>query len=316
MNYRVATVGVVPADVSGEELRFLLNLRAGVHGLKSEPARCLQAMSPVDLDSSLPQRCYLDHFSEELAEARRSPEFVRRALVEQTILAKRAISVLMIRLSTADSIEATSAYSAAITRLQGELRRNLRCIAELPIDEEYALPVARTSSEQELLQKLVPQHEQSCGSETAPDGERIDADTELGSKEGTRQGRVTEAKNPRRVEAGKRNRALRRGITATGRQRLKDAIMRHKPWLKTCGPKTPEGKRQAARNGLRGKTTSMRQIDRELKFLQSLVDSMRKSWLLFEEWRQRTSGVLDRDVQFVSSEIETGFPNPESSRIS
>ena len=104
-------------------------------------------------------------------------------------------------------------------------------------------------------------------------------------------------KNPRRVEAGKRNRALRRGITATGRQRLKDAITRHKPWLKASGPKTPQGKRQAARNGLRGKTDSARQINRELKFLQSLVDGMRKSRLWFDEWRCQARDGLDRDVR-------------------
>lgn len=103
------------------------------------------------------------------------------------------------------------------------------------------------------------------------------------------------AKNHRRVEAGKRNRALRRGITDTGRQKLRDAIGRHKPWLKTCGPKTPQGKAQAAKNGLRGKTTSMRQIDRELKFLQSLVDGMRKSRLWFEEWRCQAKDAIGRD---------------------
>src|SRR5450631_2840819 len=55
--------------------------------------------------------------------------------------------------------------------------------------------------------------------------------------------------NPRRVAAGKRNRAKRKGLTPAGRQRLQEAALLHQPWLHSAGPRTSEGKAQAAQNG-------------------------------------------------------------------
>lgn len=195
MNYRVASVGVVPANASEDDLRYLLSLRAGVHGLKNEPARCLQAMNPVELDSPLPQRCYLDFFSEELAEARRSPEFVRRALLEQSILAKRAISILLIQLSMADSAEAVSAYAAAIARLQGELRRNLRSLGELPLDDNYIEPTKNSCSMDELIEQVLQPPDSARGSETDTEV-KINADTEMDSKPDARQFVSSESEEP------------------------------------------------------------------------------------------------------------------------
>lgn len=196
MNYRIASVGAIPSNASEEDLRYLLSLRIGVHGLKNEPARCLQAMSLVDPDSVLPQRCYLDFFSEELAEARRSPEFVRRALLEQTILSKRLVSTLMVRLSMADSAEAVSAYAAAIARLQGELRRNLRAIGELPLDENYVEPVKKSRSLDELVEQLLQPLDSDSVSETETHEEKIDVVTELVSKPTGRRETAAETEEP------------------------------------------------------------------------------------------------------------------------
>jgi hypothetical protein len=57
------------------------------------------------------------------------------------------------------------------------------------------------------------------------------------------------AKNPRRVAAGKLNHAKRRGFTDEGRERLRQAALRIRPWERTRGPTTPEGKAKSARNG-------------------------------------------------------------------
>jgi hypothetical protein len=67
-------------------------------------------------------------------------------------------------------------------------------------------------------------------------------DTELGSKP---------AKNPKRVAAGKLNRSKRKGLTPAGRERLRQAALRTRPWLRSTGPTSAAGKAQAVRNGKR-----------------------------------------------------------------
>jgi len=186
MNYRVASVGVVPANVSELELRYLLALRAGVHGLKSEAARCLQAMSSVRLENPLPQRCYEDYLTEELVQARRSPEFIRRALLEQILLSKCAISSLMVRLEHADSSEAANAYSAGIARLQAEHRRNLKCLGELPFDENYVEPTKNVCSGDELVGQLLQPLDSDRSDIDFTGNENNDVDTEKGSNSTTR----------------------------------------------------------------------------------------------------------------------------------
>jgi hypothetical protein len=61
----------------------------------------------------------------------------------------------------------------------------------------------------------------------------------------------TPAKNPKRVEAGKRNRTKGKGLTPAGRERLRQAALRHRPWTHSTGPRTAAGKAQAVLNGKR-----------------------------------------------------------------
>src|SRR5688572_30612704 len=56
-------------------------------------------------------------------------------------------------------------------------------------------------------------------------------------------------KNPKRVAAGRANRALRQPLSQPSRQKLKDAALAHKPWKHSTGPRTAEGKRRVAGNG-------------------------------------------------------------------
>ena len=56
-------------------------------------------------------------------------------------------------------------------------------------------------------------------------------------------------KNPKRVAAGKANRAKRCGITAAGREQLRASALLHRPWEHSTGPRTPAGKVQARKNG-------------------------------------------------------------------
>jgi hypothetical protein len=55
--------------------------------------------------------------------------------------------------------------------------------------------------------------------------------------------------NPRRVAAGKLNRAKRRGLTAEGRERLRQSALALRPWLSSTGPRTIAGKARAAAAG-------------------------------------------------------------------
>jgi hypothetical protein len=57
------------------------------------------------------------------------------------------------------------------------------------------------------------------------------------------------APNPRRVAAGKLNRKKRGPLSERGRERLRAAIAINKPWLRSTGPKTPQGKERVAQNG-------------------------------------------------------------------
>ena len=55
--------------------------------------------------------------------------------------------------------------------------------------------------------------------------------------------------NPRRVEAGRRNRKLRGPLSEEGRRRLQSAIRRTQPWKKSTGPRTAAGKQRSSANG-------------------------------------------------------------------
>ena len=79
--------------------------------------------------------------------------------------------------------------------------------------------------------------------------------------------------NPRRVAAGQANRRKRGPLTEAGRERLRAAIARNKPWLRSTGPRTPEGRARAAQNGrsLQKGDLSFRQARVVLDEVRSLV---------------------------------------------
>src|SRR3954462_7223030 len=85
--------------------------------------------------------------------------------------------------------------------------------------------------------------------------------------------RPTHVPSPKRVAAGKRNRALRKGLTEEGRQRLREAALLHKPWTHATGPRTPAGKARSAANGRVRQLgpRSIREIRRDLAGLHGLL---------------------------------------------
>jgi hypothetical protein len=82
--------------------------------------------------------------------------------------------------------------------------------------------------------------------------------------------------NPRRVAAGKLNRAKRRGLTAEGRERLRQSALALRPWLFSTGPRTIAGKARAAANGRLRKRgePSWRQLQAMLAGLGQLAGDM------------------------------------------
>lgn len=82
--------------------------------------------------------------------------------------------------------------------------------------------------------------------------------------------------NPKRVAAGKLNRAKRGPLTAEGRERLRAAALANMPWLLSTGPKTTEGKAIAAANGRYSQVDelSIRQSRREVANLLGMLASL------------------------------------------
>src|SRR5438132_2591461 len=83
--------------------------------------------------------------------------------------------------------------------------------------------------------------------------------------------------NPRRVAAGRANRAKRKGVTADGRERLRLAALKNQPWRFSTGPRTAAGKAKVAQNGKSRQQgpLSIKQIRAEVAGLGGLVRKMR-----------------------------------------
>jgi hypothetical protein len=79
--------------------------------------------------------------------------------------------------------------------------------------------------------------------------------------------------NPRRVAAGHLNRLKRGPLSVAGRERLRITILKNKPWLKSTGPTTPEGRARAAENGRANQkdVLSVRQARAVLAQVRSLI---------------------------------------------
>ena len=82
--------------------------------------------------------------------------------------------------------------------------------------------------------------------------------------------------NPKRVAAGRRNRLKRRGLTEAGRQRLRDAALRNRPWQYSTGPRTAAGKARAALNGKLRQVdeVSVREVRHELAGLNNVIEQL------------------------------------------
>ena len=86
--------------------------------------------------------------------------------------------------------------------------------------------------------------------------------------------------NLRRVQAGRINRMKRGPLSLESRHRIRDAIIKNKPWNRSTGPRTAAGKAKVARNGkLRQKgPRSVREIRADICAIMWLIEANKKSW--------------------------------------
>lgn len=70
---------------------------------------------------------------------------------------------------------------------------------------------------------------------------------------------------------------MRKGLTPEGRQRLREAALKGRPWEHATGPRTAAGKAKSAANGLRKQAVpgpSVRRLRGELSDIGGLIERM------------------------------------------
>lgn len=92
---------------------------------------------------------------------------------------------------------------------------------------------------------------------------------------------TAKTKNPKRVEAGRANRALRGPVGLQTRERLSRAAIRTQPWLHSTGPRTQAGKQKSALNGRKrgcraSVQTPMSIFTRRAMFLQAMINIVKQ----------------------------------------
>ncbi len=70
----------------------------------------------------------------------------------------------------------------------------------------------------------------------------------------------------------------RKGLSPQGRQRLREAALQNRPWLKATGPRTPQGKTRAAQNNKSQQKgpLSVRELRSRLAELRLLASDMQE----------------------------------------
>ncbi len=131
-------------------------------------------------------------------------------------------------------------------------------------------------------------------------------------------------KNPRRVAAGRKNRAKRGEITAETRYKLSEAAKKNRPWKASTGPKTAKGKKVCSKNraGTGKPEPAVSPLLTDAKALLGQMAAIRKSTVVNPETAEVSTGenaaellqsiltsthqsVLRKEVDALMSDVET-----------
>ncbi len=84
--------------------------------------------------------------------------------------------------------------------------------------------------------------------------------------------------NPKRVAAGRLNRAKRGPLTDRGRERLRQSALVNRPWRFSTGPRTDAGKDQARTNGRKRQKgeQSVRELQCEVAEINGLIQRIKQ----------------------------------------
>ena len=74
----------------------------------------------------------------------------------------------------------------------------------------------------------------------------------------------------RKIEANRANLLKSKGLTPEGREQLRQAALRNRPWEHSTGPRTPEGKARSSLNALLGGCETPENVDTRLRALREL----------------------------------------------
>jgi hypothetical protein len=133
-----------------------------------------------------------------------------------------------------------------------------------------------------------------CGLQNSSYEKRIiikSRNTKLSGKGGRMTTEKLSEPSPRRVAAGRLNQLKCKGLTPAGRERVRQAALRDRPWQFSTGPRTTAGKAKVALNGKRRQLglLSIREIRRNLAEYRGLLEELRDS-------RAMVSSILGQQI--------------------
>jgi hypothetical protein len=194
-----------------------------------------------------------------LADAGNPSDPIEVMMIEQIVLAHMNIGRLQFKSATSDSLDAAKVYGGLAIQLLGEFRRTCLGLQALRTSTRSATGTIANPSTAVAAGDVAESKAPARAAGTDP------PDPELVSKEARHDD-----------EAGRRNRALRLGLSPEGRERARAAALLHQPWRFATGPRTPEGKAKAAANGNRRQEgqKSLRELRTELGGVSRLIQAM------------------------------------------
>ncbi len=171
-----------------DELRREMEFRRSVHMLRANAANAMRGLVTFEPAQVLQPKTIPTYFNEMLEEACTNPvELARRVLLEQVLIGKHLVSHLALEAAQCTTVEASAAYSAAVAKLQGELRRNVKCLAEVPAAESLSEKGRSILVESEMIERYGEKPSRPKEEPTQPETQENARDSEQGSKQAGRQ---------------------------------------------------------------------------------------------------------------------------------